>query len=245
MSDVVSGKLGDVVRGAWTNIDRLDRKMQNQVDMCRSKERLQGLAFAYRDECNKIFGQYGVLDEALKSCKGTLQEELQLVITKIKNLFSQNDIKGIVNFTPLDNCLKEFKFSVDDLLGNIDHEIEEKLPSHWFTKLFTFSSTMQSETKNIFGKLIVDIRKGLGENIKKLQTIIEKQIDVSFAEFTKNIEMSITEKQKYLESNKEDRQKKVEMAKQTLEDATGRKKRIGEMQRAFKIRFPQEIAMKG
>lgn len=234
----------EVVRKTEKGLDSLDRKMQLRVDGCTKAEALRGLPYAYRDECTKVFGDYGLLAEGLNDCTAALQDELKMTIKKIKNLFAQNDISGSVNFTALDS-LGDVQLNMDDLLDETDYAINDKLPSNWFTELFTSTATMQAAARNVFTEALAKMREKLQGNIKELENKINKQIADSFNEFYNSIENSILQKRSYLESGQEERQKTLEAAKNELEETTARKNLIGDMQRAFKFLFPQEISMNG
>lgn len=223
-------------------LDSLDRKMQTRVDACNKADALRGLAYAYRDECNKIFGPYGSLMEGLNDCSKSLQDELNTTIKKIRNLFTQNEIQGSVSFSPLDN-LTSIKFDMDDLLDNASYDVSSQLPSNWFSELFSSKESMRAKAKSVFIQLITEMREKMTTNIKALETKIDEQIGNSFTEFSNSIDNSILQKRAYLESGSEERRKTLEQAQRELDAAKSLKERVGDIQRTFKYKFPQEITM--
>ncbi|MBQ4480381.1 MAG: ribosomal protein L7/L12 [Victivallales bacterium] len=232
----------EVAEKASKMVDGLSRKMQMRVDSCISADQLKGLSFEYRDECNKLFNYYGALATGLNDCAMTLRGELEITVKKIRNLFAQNEIEGNVDFAPLEN-LNTLELSVDDLIDEADYRIADQLPSNWFTELFHSKEAMRTTARNAFQEMISKIREELDSGVQDLQSGVEKQIANSFAEFQNSIENSILQKRAYLESGSAERQKALEKAQQELEAAQALKERVGELQRAFKYQFPQEITM--
>jgi hypothetical protein len=241
VNDIVSKILAEgLVRPAERSLDKIDMKIQAEIQACNNAEGLRNLSFTIKEECEKQFGTFGTFKTSITQAKREIREELAQTSALINRDFSRRSIVADIDCSELSEIHFE-DFDFDSISEEIAYQLSAELPSSWFEELFTKKDSMREIARKGFLKAKATIREQLDSRTRSVRKNIMDQVQNNFNDLIEQIQNICLNKKKMIETNKNDRENIKKQSQMNLDNATQRQNEIIEIRRSFELHLPQQV----
>ena len=241
VNDIVSKLLAEgLVRPAEKALDKIDMKIQAEIQACNNAGGLRNLSFTIKEECEKQFGAFGTFKTAITQTKHDIREELAQTSALINRDFSRRSIVADIDCSELSDIHFE-DFDFDCISEEIADQLSEELPSSRIEEFFTKNDSMRAVAKKGFFTAKAKIREQLDSRTRSVRKEILDQVQNNFNGLIEQIQNICLNKKKMIETNKNDRENIKNQSQAKLDNATQRQSEIIELRRSFELHLPQQV----